>query len=297
MGTKLRSIGSSGFANCPNISKIYSLNPTPPKISTSVFEDVDKETCQLIVTKGNLVYYWLDPVWREFLNMSDDLLYLSPLPEVKYGDAPVDLADYAPEGYSFKYETSNSDVVRLDGSVITIIGAGQATIGASHDESGTPMEFLGQMRQFIVDKADLEIGVENITINAGEEIPEFELTAKGLVYNETLEDVGELPVASTDATSSSGPGRYTIYLTGGESRNYNLELIPGILTIIDKENADVEEIIEDLFPEEETNLIKIFNLEGILIYDGPETEMSISNLNKGIYVIVKGNTSKKIMIK
>ena len=51
----------------------------------------------------------------------------------KYGDAPIDLAEYAPEGVTFTYETSNDEVARLDGSVLTIVGAGEATIGASYE--------------------------------------------------------------------------------------------------------------------------------------------------------------------
>ena len=297
LGPNLKSIGNSGFNGCTNLSKIYSLNPTPPEINNDTFDGVNKETCQLVVTKGNLVHYWLDPVWKEFLNISDDLLYLSTLPSVKYGDAPVNLADYAPEGYSFVYETSNSDVARLDGSILTIVGAGEATIGASYQQSGTPMEVMGQMRQFVVNKAELSIGVEDVTIVYGEEIPQFTLTMEGLVYDETLEDIGELPVAYTDATEGSAPGVYPIFLTGGESRNYNLKLSPGTLTIIESGLNNIEEIMDDIFPDGENSLVRIFNMDGIMIYDGHEAEMKLKELKKGIYIVVKGNSSRKILIR
>lgn len=297
LGTDLKSIGDSGFSGCTNLSKIYSLNPTPPEINNNTFNGVDKETCQLIVTKGNLVYYWLDPVWKEFLNISDDLLYLSPLPSVKYGDAPVNLADYAPEGYSFVYETSNSDVARLDGSILTIVGAGEATIGASYRAAGTPMEILGQMRQFIVDKADLAIGVQDVTIEYGEEIPQFKITVEGLVYGETLEDVGELPVAYTDATDGSAPGVYPILWSGGESPNYNFKYTPGTLTILERGVDNIVEVWDDNLSEEECSSVKIFNMDGIMIYDGLEAEMKLKELKKGIYIVVKGNSSRKIIIR
>lgn len=86
IGKNTTKISDTAFQNCTNINKIRSLNPTPPVITSKVFESVDKETCQLVVTKGNLVYYWLDPVWKEFLNMNDNMLALNPLPAMRYGD-------------------------------------------------------------------------------------------------------------------------------------------------------------------------------------------------------------------
>lgn len=86
IGKNTTKISDTAFQNCTNINKIRSLNPTPPVISSKVFKSVNKETCQLVVTKGNLVYYWLDPVWKEFLNMNDNMLALNPLPAMRYGD-------------------------------------------------------------------------------------------------------------------------------------------------------------------------------------------------------------------
>ena len=120
LGSGLTSVGNNAFKGCTALKVIKSLNPTPPAIKSSTFDGVDKEACQLIVTKGNLAYYWLDPYWKEFLNISDDLLALNPLPIVRYGDGSVNLADYAPEGVSLTYESSNSDVAKIEGSMLTI---------------------------------------------------------------------------------------------------------------------------------------------------------------------------------
>lgn len=54
LGDKLPAIGDNAFKGCTSLVKLYSLNPTPPKISASVFDGVDKEACLLMVTKGNL---------------------------------------------------------------------------------------------------------------------------------------------------------------------------------------------------------------------------------------------------
>ena len=99
--------------------------------------------------------------------MSDTILALAPLPAVTYGDGPVDLAEYAPEGITLTYESSNPEVARVDGTTLTIVGAGVATIGAICDETGEPMEIIGQLRQFTIDPADLIVTVEDITMVKG----------------------------------------------------------------------------------------------------------------------------------
>ena len=224
LGKKLTKINDSAFTGCNAIAEIRSLNPTPPVITSKVFEGVDKNRCQLIVTKGNLVYYWLDPVWKEFLNISDNIFDLYPIPGAKYGDAPIDLSAYAPEGIVLTYQSSNPDVALIDGSTLTIVGAGEATVGAFNPDEGTPMEIIGQMRQFVVEKADLTVALENETyeITQGDPMPEFNISYTGLCYNDTFMDLDEQPVAVCAAADSSVPGQYDITLEGGSDRNYNL---------------------------------------------------------------------------
>ena len=242
LGSDLTSIGIDAFNGCDALKKIISLNPIPPKIFSSTFSSETKENCKLVVTKGNLVYYWLDPIWKDFLNMSDDLLYLYPLPTVKYGNEPINLAEFAPEGYDFTYESSNTQVAKLEGDYLSIIGAGEVTIGASYNQDGSAMEVMGQMRQFIVDKAELTIGVEDLIIAQGQPYPDFTLYATGLVYDDTLEEIGQLPTVYCDYTQASPPGEYPIYLRGGFSNNYDLTLQNGTLTVVENTSVYPESI-------------------------------------------------------
>ena len=224
IGKNTKKIADNAFNDCAAINKIRSLNPVPPVITSEVFSSVDKNVCQLVVTKGNLVNYWLDPVWKEFLNMNDNLLALNPLPAMRYGDAPMDLSAYAPEGVTLNYESSDNSVARLEGTMLSVVGAGEATIGASYPEDGTPMEIIGQMRQLIIDKADLDVALEKETyeIVQGEDLPAFGLTLSGLCYEDSASDIDELPSIVCEAENTDVPGEYAINLEGGADRNYNV---------------------------------------------------------------------------
>lgn len=261
IGKNTTKISDTAFQNCTNINKIRSLNPTPPVITSKVFESVDKETCQLVVTKGNLVYYWLDPVWKEFLNMNDNMLALNPLPAMRYGDEPVDLSAYAPEGVTLSYESSDNSVARLDGSTLSIVGAGEATIGAIYPEAGTPMEIIGQMRQLIIDKADLDVALEQevYEIMQGEAFPAFGLTCSGLCYDDSASDIDELPSIVCEAENTATPGEYAINLEGGNDRNYNFHTKAARLII--HESSGVENVSSD-------NDVRCYGLNGRLTVEG-----------------------------
>ncbi|MDE6026985.1 MAG: hypothetical protein K2G23_02805 [Muribaculaceae bacterium] len=107
-------------------------------------------------------------------------------------------------------------MARVDGTTLTIVGARMATIGAICDETGEPMEIIGQLRQFTIDPVGLIVTVEDITMEKGEEIPSFSFLAQGFCYDDTLEDLDEMPEAYCEATSDSDPGEYPIIVKGGQ---------------------------------------------------------------------------------
>lgn len=311
IGKNTTKISDTVFQNCTNINKIRSLNPTPPVISSKVFKSVNKETCQLVVTKGNLVYYWLDPVWKEFLNMNDNMLALNPLPAMRYGDEPVDLSAYAPEGVTLSYESSDNSVARLDGSTLSIVGAGEATIGASYPEAGTPMEIIGQMRQLIIDKADLDVALEQevYEIMQGEAFPAFGLTCSGLCYDDSASDIDELPSIVCEAENTATPGEYAINLEGGNDRNYNFHTKAARLII--HESSGVENVSSD-------NDVRCYGLNGRLTVEGAPvnaivniyrfdgslchsaksdgTAMTFEVANNGFYIVIVNGKSYRLKI-
>lgn len=299
LGKSVETIGEGGFYNCQKLETICSLNTTPPLVKNSTFYGVDKTTCKLAVPQNCLVFYSLYPVWKDFINISEIeeemKTILSPIPEAIYGDSPINLKELAPEGINFTYTSANPEIAIIEGNLLIIVGAGETEIIAECDNSEIQCE--GLIRSFIVSKKELTIKVEDITIKVDDEIPEFVLTAKGLAYDDSLEDVGELPVAYCDALQGSVPGVYPIYLQGGESKNYNLILVSGTLTILETEYSRIEDIPGiDLNPGniEELNWIKAYDYKGVLLYEGPEYNMELS---PGIYIIDKGYTSKKVVVR
>lgn len=311
IGKNTTKISDTAFQNCTNINKIRSLNPTPPVISSKVFKSVNKETCQLVVTKGNLVYYWLDPVWKEFLNMNDNMLALNPLPAMRYGDEPVDLSAYAPEGVTLSYESSDNSVARLDGSTLSIVGAGEATIGAIYPEAGTPMEIIGQMRQLIIDKADLDVALEQevYEIMQGEAFPAFGLTCSGLCYDDSASDIDELPSIVCEAENTDTPGEYAINLEGGNDRNYNFHTKAARLII--HESSGVENVSSDhdvrcyglngrltVEGAPVDAIVNIYRFDGSLCHSAKSdgTAMTFEVANNGFYIVIVNGKPYRLKI-
>lgn len=283
------SVGEGAFKGCANIRKVYSLNATPPAIASSTFDYTTQSNAPLYVRKGSLVYYWLDPEWKNFLEISDDLICLNAIPDARYGDGEIDLNEYNPDGLDLVYESSNIEVVQIEGSKMRIVGAGSATIGARTVGEGTSMELMNKMRQLNVLKADLTVGVADITINEGEALPEFTYTFSGLQYSDTPDDIEELPVAMCEVTPASPAGEYKVTYTPGRDRNYAISTLPAKVTVVN--NSGIEDINADADTDGE---IEVFNLNGVCVFQGPRSE---ANLTKGLYIIRQGNIVAKVLVR
>lgn len=285
----VKDIGSQAFAGNTNISKVVSLNTIPPEIDTTAFDAEVEEQATLHVQKGCLVFYWLDPIWKEFANISDDILCLQAIPKATYGDDEIELSQYAPNDVELTYETSNDDVVQINGTKMRIVGAGIATIGALLAEDGIPMEVMGQLRQFEVKKADLTVTVADITVEAGLPLPDFRYVTEGLKYDDTLEDIENLPVAHCDVDENSEEGEYEISFSEGSDRNYNIYTKPAKV-IVTHSSISVDDVACD-----ETNQdIEVYLPNGVLIYNGSKLGI---RLQQGLYLIRQGNNVKKIVVK
>jgi hypothetical protein len=92
-------------------------------------------------------------------------------------------------------------------------------------------EFAYQDGTLSITKAQLVIRAENQSRPYGRENPVLSLAYVGLVADDTAEDITDSPVARTAAHVASATGVYPITLSGGSSRNYDLQLEHGSLTI------------------------------------------------------------------
>ncbi|MCF0219736.1 MAG: leucine-rich repeat domain-containing protein [Muribaculaceae bacterium] len=70
LGTTIENIGDEVFFNCRALEKINCGNPTPPTLGYNVFENVNKQSCELVVPEGSIEAYRAADQWKEFYNIS-----------------------------------------------------------------------------------------------------------------------------------------------------------------------------------------------------------------------------------
>lgn len=93
-------------------------------------------------------------------------------------------------------------------------------------------------------KAPLTVGVVDVTITEGDDIPTFTLTYSGFRNNDYANRAfTKMPTATTTATSNSVAGTYPITISGGEAKNYEPTYKPGTLTI--EPAAGIESVYAD----------------------------------------------------
>jgi len=66
----LEEIKDAAFANCRSLYYVQSLNPTPPVLSGSAFNGVEKNECALVVPEGSVEAYHNAEGWKEFKRIS-----------------------------------------------------------------------------------------------------------------------------------------------------------------------------------------------------------------------------------
>jgi gliding motility-associated-like protein len=88
-----------------------------------------------------------------------------------------------------------------------------------------------QSGNLIITKATVTATADNKSKAYGEVNPPLTITYSGLLNGENSSVINVLPTASTTATSVTSIGGYLITVSGGSDDNYNLNLVPGLLTI------------------------------------------------------------------
>ena len=128
-----------------------------------------------------------------------------------------------------------------------------------------------------ITQAPLTVGVRDVTITEGEDVPTFTLTYSGFRNNDYANRAfTRKPTATTTATSSSKPGTYPITVSGGEAKNYALTYTQGTLTI--EPAVGIERVYVD-----GQGKVVIYNVNG----------QKLSKPRKGINII----GGKKIVVK
>lgn len=86
---------------------------------------------------------------------------------------------------------------------------------------------------YTITKAPLTITPYDISITYGEDIPNLPCVYQGLKNNETSDyALAKTPNVTTLATKESDAGKYTLYASGAEAKNYEISYKTGTLTIL-----------------------------------------------------------------
>ncbi len=149
-----------------------------------------------------------------------------------YGNSIFDLTAVSSSGEQVVYKSSDSEVLSVAHNRVTIKGAGEAVITAYHYGNFKYNPAVPVEKKFEVSKALLKIKADDKEMEYLGAVPELTVTYDGFVYNEDALVVDGVKV-STVANKDSLPGVYPISVSGGDAQNYKIEMIDGVLEIID----------------------------------------------------------------
>lgn len=72
LGTSVRIIGKEACKNCPKLAFIHSPGFFPPHNCPTVYDKETKETCKVVVPKGQKGAYMMNLEWNEFKNIQEE---------------------------------------------------------------------------------------------------------------------------------------------------------------------------------------------------------------------------------
>ena len=203
----------------------------------------------------------------------EQTLTLEELPAMTYGDEDYTLPETTEEGLTLTWESDNTAVAILTDNILTIKGAGTVIVTATQE--GTD-EFLSFSREYTltIGKAALTITANDCTKVEGEENPELTVSYEGFVNDDDASVLTQQPTITTEATTESPVGSYSITVNGAEADNYDISYVTGTLTVLSRESGDQNVIWEEDWSGYaefvKSNLIDInpnYTFEGTVLYD------------------------------
>jgi gliding motility-associated-like protein len=166
-------------------------------------------------------------------SLPQEIITFNTLPVKTYGDADFDPGATSNDNLvPIDYSSDDATVATIVNGQIHIIGAGTVNITATqpgdmnYDAANPIIQILTVM------KAPLTITVDDYSRYVGQPNPEFILHYAGFVYGEDKNSLITQPIAITDATEASAPGKYAINIIGASSNNYDINAVAGTLTIV-----------------------------------------------------------------
>ena len=120
LGSSLKTIGKNNFSGCKDLASLTCDAVEPPVCEdNSIFKDVNKENCQLLVPTNSIKAYKEAAVWKEFFN-------IKALPETKCATPTANIVDgklvfqCTTEGAEFHCEYDYPKGGKADGNNIVV---------------------------------------------------------------------------------------------------------------------------------------------------------------------------------
>ncbi|NOY81498.1 MAG: hypothetical protein GXP31_10900, partial [Kiritimatiellaeota bacterium] len=125
------------------------------------------------------------------------------------------------------------NVATVNGSTVTVVGAGQARIRAAQDGNARYAPASNVNRTFTVAKVTLTAMADNQVRRYGEPNPTLTMTYLGFVGLDDATVLDTPPSSTTTATQTSPPGKYPIHPAGGHDNSYDFRYVRGELIVED----------------------------------------------------------------
>lgn len=152
-------------------------------------------------------------------NTSRQQITFNPIPEKTFGDDDFELSAFSTSGLNISYNSSNTDVASIEGSIVTINGAGKTVITASQEGNVDNSAAIPVERSLVVNKAEQEVSitaiVEKFTTDAPFEVEASSTSELALTYEVSGPATIEGSTISLDGTTG------TVEVTASQAGNDN----------------------------------------------------------------------------
>lgn len=197
---------------------------------------------------GNGNYYAASPVDQVLeVNMGTQSITFGPLDAKTFGDAPFDLTATASSGLAITYSSSDETVATIEGSTITILGAGSTTITASQTGNINYYPASSVDQTLIVNKADQSIAFDPLATDTYGDAP-FVLTAIASSGLEVSYSSSDESIATIDGDVLTIVGVGSATITASQSGNDNYYAATDIDQVLNINRADQIITFDSLSP-------------------------------------------------
>ena len=207
------------------VNTVENINVTDGKLVVGVKNNTIMTRGSWMTCYNFRLYYYGDPNAK-----SDQTLSQTTLPTMTYGDATYTLPTTTIEGLNLTWSIDNSSVATITDHVLTIVGAGTATVTATQAGNDNYQPFSREFT-LTVSKAALTITADDKEKQQGEDNPALTVSYAGFKYNDNASSLTKQPTVTTTATVNSPAGTYPITASGAEADNYTISYVQGTLTV------------------------------------------------------------------